>query len=195
MNKCKRSYFAQNASQMGGKVLPARFALIAICIVVTIATSCSKWCATHCQPQVIIKDSIVNNTIIDYKDTIIYVKVLGERVTDSIPVIIQVPGYPVKISPNKITESLKYCEATAWIKDQKMYLELIQKDTIIAFNLKNAIKNVLTTSNFWRSEVQRISIENKVAINEANKKGRYQGCIISIGILLLILFMIWCFKK
>lgn len=159
---------------------------LAVFMFAMIAAGCSRYCARHFQPSVIIKDSLITSTITEYKDTTIYLHLPGKVVKDSVPVIIQIPGQPVKITPNRLSKELEYCQAEAWIKENKMFLSLIQKDTLIEWNLKNAIRSVLSTSNYYKKEVQRLIIENKDKQRQELNRGRKQGAFTGLLIAVLI---------
>lgn len=180
--KCLKHIFARNANGEAVKAIVRGFILVALFSSAIFATSCSRYCARKYPVQVITVDSSRVTTEIRYKDTTLYIQIPGKTVRDSIPVVIQIPGQPLQITPNKIHQELEYCEATAEIKGLKMFLSLSQKDTVISRVIKNALQSVITSERFWRNETIRIVEENKAAVKEATKKGRLQG-----GLFLLLL--------
>ena len=92
------------------------------------------------------RDSIV------YKDTIVYVKIPGEREIDSIP--IPCPPPPSDYIPRRVYAETSLAKASAWWDYPVIKLELIQKDTTIERRLDNAIKEAYR----WKSEYEKITI-------------------------------------
>ena len=193
--KCTILSCVLNAIKRGEKVLPAGSVLIAMFIVVMIATSCSRWCQKHSTPSVVIVDSSRTVTETKYRDTIVYVQIPGKIRVDSIPVVIQVAGTPALITPNRLHSELAYCEAEAWIKSNKLFLELSQKDTIIATKIQNAIKSVVTSERYYRNEVLRLTVENKEKQALELKKGRKQGFICALVLLAVLVGGYFAIKK
>jgi|WetSurMetagenome_2_1015567.scaffolds.fasta_scaffold00103_69 hypothetical protein len=126
-----------------------------------------------------VKDSIV------IRDTTIFIKIPGEKVTDSISIPCpEVHNY----IPKKVCAETQLASACAWWQYPVIKLELMQKDTTIVKRLNRALKE----SYYWRT------LYEKVHITPAPVKyvpGFYKGCLwILIGEILVIALFI-AFKK
>ena len=104
---------------------------------------------------------ILHDTII-YKDTVIYVEVPGKLIVDSV----KIPYVVVqKIKPYSIFLENTYASAKAYIEGKYLHLDLVEKDTTLAFKLDNAIKE---TRRY--KELYEIEKTNTIVIPEVVKK-------------------------
>jgi hypothetical protein len=133
-------------------------------------------------------------TEIRYRDTTIYIKIPGKHTIDSIMVTLPAS----RVSPTRLFSELEYCKAISFIKENKMFLSLSQKDTVIEAKLKNAIKEVLSTSEHWRIETVRLTAEVKQAqkegYKEGKKDGRRQGITCTLLGIVISLLIYWYVK-
>ncbi len=185
--RCKTTQIVRIAQPGATKILHGGLILAALFLIAISAASCSRYCAKHYHTVIQTIDSSRVVTEIKYRDTTIYIHVPGKTIYDSIPVQVQIPGLPPSIVPNRVHLELEYCSAESWIANNKLFLNLSQKDTIIATKIKNALQSITTSERYWRNEVVRIETENRAAIKEATKKGRSQGSMFALGIVILIL--------
>ena len=121
-----------------------------------------------------VKDSIV--TI--YRDTIIYIHLPGEIQTDS--VIIPCPPPKADFIPDTAYAKTSLAEAWAWWKYPSIKLRLVQRDSIINAELKDA----LMQKYYWHNEYNKVT---KV-IKEKYVPGFYKTCtFLFLGICLALI--------
>jgi len=120
------------------------------------------------------------DTII-YRDTVIYIHLPGDTIVDSIliPVEIDMPYMELK-------RASTYAEATAWIGDNQLGLELIQYDTLFQFMLDSAI----------RENVDTISIIHNIPYPVIEKPKPFWriGFLVLAGLILVVLLLFFIFK-
>jgi hypothetical protein len=92
------------------------------------------------------RDSIV------IRDTTIYISVPGERVVDSVP--IPCPPPPPWYVPKKVHAETQYAYAEAWWSYPNIKLLLVQKDTTMQLQLRQAIKE----KYYWKSLYEKVHI-------------------------------------
>jgi len=85
-----------------------------------------------------------------YRDTTIFIPVQGKTVIDS--VLLPCPPVPNYI-PDTVKVETDFAKAFAWWHYPHIRLMLIQKDTTIKTELRNALKDV----KHWRSEFERVT--------------------------------------
>jgi hypothetical protein len=115
-------------------------------------------CAT--QKRCNIKFPSVNDTIriehtrdsIVIRDTTIFISVPGERVVDSVP--IPCPPPPPWYVPKKVHAETQYAYAEAWWSYPNIKLLLVQKDTTLQIQLRQAIKE----KYYWKSLYEKVHI-------------------------------------
>jgi hypothetical protein len=111
-----------------------------------------KRCDQKFPPQLITSDSVITNTITIYRDTTIYVYLPGDTVYDTVHVTIE----------NGIANSRPSIHETdlAWSKaqvvDGRLIHELIQKDSVLARVIENAIRESATTTDRNRIKTEII---------------------------------------
>ena len=114
--------------------------------------------------EFITKDSIIERTTTLLKDTTIFVHIPGQTLIDSIPIpcpdlsqgqFYAMPG----IFPNKITVNGHLASASSWLYKSQLYLELMEKDTLLPVKLQNAIRE----TNYWKEKYQ--SVDKTVIIH------------------------------
>jgi hypothetical protein len=88
------------------------------------------------QTMVITKDSIIRTTETIYRDTIIYIYVKGETKYSTDTVYIK-NGLSYS---NKNHLHTSFADSWAWVANGRLYHELIQKDTLIGQEVKDAVR-------------------------------------------------------
>lgn len=142
-------------------VFAIAFRFLLLAIVLFAVTSCDpcRRVAKYCPPEVEIRDSIVHKTETVYRDTTVTVKIPGDTVVDSVEVEIPCPAdidvdadIPPSpgVYPNKLTVEGHLASAHSWIKQNRLFLELNEKDTLIEVRLKNVIRE----KEHWKERYQ-----------------------------------------
>jgi len=129
-----------------------QYIIAGLILVMLVVTSCAtqRRCSKKFPPRsdtikiVRVRDSII------YRDTTVFIRLPGEKVTDSVTI-------PCPEIVNYIADTAKaetsLAKARAWWQYPKVRLELIQKDTTIERRLANAIKEAY----HYRSEYEKIT--------------------------------------
>lgn len=99
----------------------------------------------RCPPPVEV--DTVYSTLILYRDTIIYREIPGQTIRDTVKVPVE-----VELPEMSLKSASTLAEATAWIKDFELGLELIQYDSILEFKLDSAIRVSTDTITFTETE-------------------------------------------
>lgn len=130
-------------------------------LLILIISGCvsQKKCLQKFPPQetIIIKDSIVIKDTTIYSDIIMYDTILGDTVM--VYKKIQSKGKILNIEPLCIDKSL--ARSCAWVNDNKLFLELIQKDTVIKRILKKAKIEKQRLREFYQSKYEKEVIKVK----------------------------------
>jgi len=110
---------------------------VLLLLIVIILSGCSieRHIAWHLQkhPLPAIHDTTyIINTFI--RDTIVYEQIPGDTVVDSIPIPVE-----IDLPYMELKRISTWSEATAWIRDNRLGLELVQYDTVIQILLEAAI--------------------------------------------------------
>jgi hypothetical protein len=138
-----------------------------------------KRCNKKYPPQVITSDSVITNTITIYRDTTIYVYLPGDTVRDTIEVVVK-EGI-ANSRPSIHETDLSWSKAQ--VVDGRLIHELIQKDSVLARVIDNAIRESAIITD-------RTRIETKII--EKNFVSSWQWFQIWLGRLfglLLLLFL------
>jgi hypothetical protein len=126
--------------------------------------------------------SVITKTETIYRDTIIYVYVPGEKVTETKLVYVDANGI-MHSDISKLYTS--FAESWAWVENGKLMHELMQKDTTLARHIKNAIKESAMTTE---------TVKIKTVIQEVNRVTGWQWFQIWAGrilLLIILIFSIW----
>lgn len=157
--------------------------IIIVLILLFAGASCAtrKRCALKFPPHadtikvVQVKDSIIT------RDTTIYVVLPGETITDSVMVpCTEIINYTADTARAETPLS----KAWAWWEYPEIKLKLVQKDTTIIKELKNALQMV----SHWKSEYEKIT-EIPVPVKYIPKIYQY-SMMFSIGILVFLVLWI-----
>ena len=121
------------------------------------------------------------DTII-YRDTVVYIYMPGDTIRDSvlIPVEVDMPYMELK-------RAVMYAEATAWIRNNQLGLQIIQYDTLFKFKLDSAIKMNIDT----------LIIKEIVTVPEIIKQNSFwkHGFLVLAGLILIGLVLFFLLKR
>lgn len=144
---------------------------------------------TSCSPkiikEVVTKDSIIYKEKISYRDTTIFRYLPGDTVYKE--TIVYVDKATGLINSKKLFAFTSLAEASAWVYNSKLFLNLIQKDTTIEFRLDSAIKE----ASYWKEKYQN---SNTVVTKEVTKSPWYMKVLAWIGSLSLVVIGLWIYK-
>ncbi len=101
------------------------------------------------------KDSLVIETITQYKDSLIYYKLDPDTVTLVSYEYISDPQDPQLIYIDSISAENKFSLAWAWVDQSARGLSLLQKDTTLEFLLDDAIRETGHWKKLYHSEVKK----------------------------------------
>jgi len=112
-------------------------ALLAAMLIFSGCVTQSK-CDRKFPPQVMVitKDSIIRTTNTIYKDTLIYVYLKGETKYSTDTVWIE--NGLIRSNKNHLFTS--FADSWAWVENGRLYHQLIQKDTLIGQEIKDAVR-------------------------------------------------------
>lgn len=160
-----------------------RIVISLISVVLLAGCTCSKRLnrlMERCPPP----QEIVYNTIIAYRDTIVYREIPGDTIRDSIkvPVEVELPEMALK-------KRSTLAEATAWVQENQLGLELIQYDSLFQFKLDSAIQ-------VHKDTIQIHDIRTVIK-KEIVEKGRFwmHGFLVLAGLILLGLILWLVLRK
>lgn len=144
---------------------------------------------TSCSPkiikEVVTKDSIIYKEKISYRDTTIFRYLPGDTVYKE--TIVYVDKATGLVNSKKLFAFTSLAEASAWVYNSKLFLNLIQKDTTIEFRLDSAIKE----ASYWKEKYQN---SNTVVTKEVTKSPWYMKVLAWIGSLSLVVIGLWIYK-
>ena len=144
---------------------------------------------TSCSPKIIkevtTKDSVIYKESISYRDTTIFRYIQGDTVF--IQTVVYVDKNTGLTNSKKLYAFTSLAEASAWVYDSKLFLNLIQKDTTIEIRLDSAIKE----ANYWKERYQNSST---VVTKETFKSPWYMKVLAWIGSLSLVAIGLWIYK-
>ena len=155
--------------------------LLAIILIGLAVTSCSP----KIIKEVVTKDSIVYKEKIVYKDTTIYKYIPGDTVFKT--TVVYVDKNTGLVNSKKLYAFTSLAEASAWVYNSKLFLNLIQKDTTIEIRLDSAIKE----ASYWKEKFQNSST---VVTKETFKSPWYIKVLAWIGSLSLVVIGLWIYK-
>lgn len=144
---------------------------------------------TSCSPkiikEVVTKDSIIYKEKISYRDTTIFRYLPGDTVYKE--TIVYVDKATGLVNSKKLFAFTSLAEASAWVYNSKLFLNLIQKDTTIEIRLDSAIKE----ASYWKEKYQN---SNTVVTKEVTKSPWYMKVLAWIGSLSLVVIGLWIYK-
>lgn len=152
-----------------------------IILLLLIVTSCSP----KIIKEVVTKDSIIYRESISYRDTTIFRYLPGDTVFKN--TIVYVDKATGLINSKKLLAFTSLAEASAWVYNSKLFLNLIQKDTTIEIRLDSAIKE----ANYWKEKYHNSST---VVTKETFKSLWYMKVLAWIGSLSLVVIGLWIYK-
>lgn len=152
-----------------------------IILLLLIVTSCSP----KIIKEVVTKDSIIYRESISYRDTTIFRYLPGDTVFKN--TIVYVDKTTGLVNSKKLFAFTSLAEASAWVYNSKLFLNLIQKDTTIEIRLDSAIKE----ANYWKEKYHNSST---VQTKETFKSPWYMKALAWIGSLSLVVIGLWIYK-
>ena len=161
--------------------------IIILIALVSIFTSCitekqrAKICASC--PKETVRDSIYLEKIV-YRDTTIYVKIKGENVV--VFDTIYLNGEQIKVK--KVFAENQFSKAFSWIDNDRLYLQLTQKDTTFIFNLKNALIEKDKIIKVLQSETKIVEVNKLTTIQKVHI---FLGKILKYLLIIALLFAIF----
>jgi len=127
--------------------------LLAIIMVITGCVTENK-CNRKFPPQTIVirKDSIIRTTNTVYRDTLVYIYIKGETKYSTDTVWVE-NGIAYSKKDHLVTS---FADSWAWVENGRLYHELIQKDTLIGQEVKDAVRLTWERAERYynKSEVQ-----------------------------------------
>lgn len=113
--------------------------LIYISLILLFFSSCitKEKCQRKYSPQIKTDSVYIVKEVVKYRDTTIYIKIKADTVFLSDTVILSDNGL---IISDTVKSSLEYSYANSWVHNSKIHLQHIQKDSLIAKIIENAIK-------------------------------------------------------
>lgn len=116
-----------------------------------------KWCEL-CEPESIEKDSVyIENTVIEYRDTIIYLTVYKDTTITVVKKVYIENGQAYLNDTVKVKG--KYSDAVAWIENNLMHLALNEHDSLFVLKIQNAVKDTKTEVQIETSEKEIIKVK------------------------------------
>ena len=139
-------------------------------------------CDRKFPPQTIIitKDSIINTTTTIYSDTLVYVHLPADTITN----VVLVDNATI-FRPSLL--KLAYSQSEAYIHNKRLYHSLIQNDTLIAYRLENAIRITWERAEKYYTEKQTI-------VKEVRWIPKWAWVSLSISIIALLFVAIKIYK-
>ena len=156
--------------------------LLALILIGLAVTSCSP----KIIKEVVTKDSLIYKEKIIYRDTTIYKYLPGDTVFET--TVVYVDKNTGLVNSKKLYTSTSLAEASAWVYNSKLFLNLIQKDTTIEFRLDSVIKE----ATYWKERYQNNST---VVTKETFKSPWYMKVLAWIGSLSLVVIGLWIYRK
>lgn len=142
-----------------------------------------------CRPQrtiteTVIRDSIITNTVTQFRDTTLYVTIKGDTIINTILL-------RQDLTTDKSILSTDLARSVAWVEMGRLQHVLYQNDTIVPITIKNAIR--LT----WE-RAERFYRQNDTQIRTVEKTPRwvrgYLAGSMVFGMLMLIAGLIYLFR-
>jgi hypothetical protein len=123
---------------------------------------CKKFCDSNTTTNIIIKDSIIEK----YKDTTVYVKLLPDTVynVDTIKIV---KNKVINLPKSKLEN--KFCFSYAYVLNNRLYHNLITKDTTLEFRLDNAVKELYHIKTLHEEVVKMMETDYTKSIDRRDK--------------------------
>lgn len=137
-------------------------AILAV-FVLLVLTSCSVLRKQKTQIIYQTRDSIhyIDREVTRWKDTTVFRYIKGK--TDSI--YIKGKDMPCKLNIKPATVYDDFSRATAWVTDNNLYLKIVQEDTVMAFNLAQAIRE----TEHWKKEYTSLKSKESQKVETVKK--------------------------
>lgn len=158
--------------------------IIFLLVLILINGCCTqKRCLTKYPPQTIIErsDSTIYRDTIIYHDRIVYDTIRADTVF--IEKRIKVPS---EFKTDPIEAENTYAIARAWIENQKLKLELTQKDQVI----QRIIKNAEVQEKYWREQFYKEVTKETTTEYKTKRIHKIAMWLSGIVVLVLVLYII-----
>ena len=156
--------------------------LLALILIGLAVTSCSP----KIIKEVVTKDSIIYKELISYRDTTIFRYLPADTVyKETIVYVDKVTGL---VNSKKLFAFTSLAEASAWVYNSKLFLNLIQKDTTVEIRLDSVIKE----ATYWKEKYHNSS---SVITKETFKTPWHMKVLAWIGSLSLVVIGLWIYRK
>lgn len=155
--------------------------LLALILIGLAVTSCSP----KIIKEVVTKDSLIYKEKIVYRDTTIYKFIPGDTVFKT--TVVYVDKNTGLVNSKKLYAFTSLAEASAWVYNSKLFLNLVQKDTTIELRLDSVIKE----ATYWKEKYHNSS---SVITKETFKTPWYMKVLAWIGSLSLVIIGLWIYK-
>ena len=110
-----------------------------------------------------IKDSIVTQTITEYRDSLIPYQLDPDTVTLIAYKYFSDPETPELISIDTIFAQNDFSHAWAWVNQSTLGLSLAEKDTTLQFHLKDAVRETEHWKKLYHSElIKEVKVVTKI---------------------------------
>lgn len=152
--------------------------ILYFCLFVVVLTGCAtqRWCNKHYPPVVDSVYIVTRHDSIVYKDTIVYVKLPGKEIHDS--VVIPCPAPPPEYIPDTAKAETDFAIAKAWWSYPVISLFLKQKTGILEFKLDSAVKE----KYYWKNEYLKIrEVKETKYVPKIYKQALYVCIFIIVG--------------
>jgi hypothetical protein len=139
--------------------------LILLILSITLLSGCvtQERCIRKFSPEIVTirTDSIIRTTETVYRDTTVYIHIPGVVQYSTDTVIIK-DGI-IQSRKNHITTS--FAQSWAWVERGRLYHELSQNDTLIGFEVKDAIRITWERAErYYKEQQQTVVTTNKVPL-------------------------------
>lgn len=160
--------------------------LILLIVIVATFTGCvtQRRCYNKFPPDVMIirKDSIIRTTNTVFRDTTIYIQLPAEvkYSTDTVTIVNGI------IQSSKSHLFTSFADSWAWVQNGRLYHDLVQKDTLIGYEVKDAIRMTWERAEQYYSETKKTVVTEKYVPLFYKIMAVIAGLFIAYGILSLI---------
>lgn len=135
--------------------------LILLILSITLLSGCvtQERCSRKFPPEIVTirTDSIIRTTETVYRDTTIYIHMPGEvqYSTDTVTILNGI----IQSERNHLFTT--FADSWAWVQNGRLYHELIQKDTLIGYEVQDAIRITWERAERYYKEQQQTVVTKK----------------------------------
>jgi len=142
-----------------------------------------------CITEIVTKTDTIRTikTVIEYRDTIIYVKVPGKTVIKEVPVYIE-NGI---VNSDQSYLTVPYAESTAQVINSQLIHDLTQVDTLILIKLQDALKTI----KIQEKQIETLKEKYVVTLYENKPFAKFTIKWFIGSVILIVIFLIIAFFK